>query len=630
MNRLRVAAWVLGSVVASSTVACTPAAPSSRTPTDSPPNGTCELFTLENGQDVCLMSEPQGHSVASQLQAAGGVQVEALTDPATSGPVPTRVDLRSQYLDGCLQVRNQGECGWCVGHAAGATLDALYCAEGCPPPRVSMAHLWSVGHGGTIGDCGPGWYVDEGLAAVASNTLVSESTWPYTNGSRGMNSTRPSSAELAMQGRYGATGYTMIADDADKVTNIKRALASGRAVSVWSGVCFSQGWQNGTTVIDTPTGGCVDGYHAYTIVGYDESTGEFLALNSWGTNWGNGGYMRLTAGFVQTEVKGGGYLHQIDRSHGGCEMPDGGVRDAGTPGDGGSADGGGLDGGTGTGSTSLDSRCAAITDCATCTVTSGCVQCGTACVAADATRTGAADGRSCASVAATPDACPAPSGACAAHTDCGTCAADATCAWCGSRGICVGWPGDAASCSSGDRVATRTDQCNDATHACTAATDCASCQALTGCGWCDSPARSIHATGSEPCVGGGTDHSDRTGCDGYWYGTAGMCPMPDAGMGTDDAGATTDAGVTTTPNDAGACSHAQEPCGMTEDCCSGMICEALSCCGPISSACTTSSDCCAGIECVDGTCACRERGQSCTQTTECCGSDVCRGTCQAP
>ncbi|MBN8611816.1 MAG: C1 family peptidase [Deltaproteobacteria bacterium] len=618
---------------------------------DPRPVGECRLYTISTGDRVCLMTEPQGPAMQRDLATrSDGLVVEALGDPTAPGPLPSRVNLREQYLDGCLQVRNQGECGWCVGHSAGAALDALYCAEGCPPPRVSMAHLWSNGHGGTIGDCGPGWQVADGLAAVTTTALVPESEWPYTNGGRGMTSTRPSNAELMRSGRYRATGHTMIADDANKVDNIRRALASGRTVSVWSGVCFGQGWSNGTGTIPAPMLPCgpmnadgtqqqYDGYHAYTIVGYDDATGEYLALNSWGTGWGDGGYMRLSAGFMQNEVSGGGYLADIDRSAGGCEMPDAGMidagsRDAGPPSDGGPRPDSGVDAGPPADPRVVD-RCAAIADCNRCSVTSGCMSCDGRCVAANATRTGAADGSACGTSATSPEQCAAPMGACAMHADCGACAMDASCAWCGSRNVCVGWPADAAACSSGDRVATRSDQCNDVTGSCATAMTCEACQMLDGCGWCNSSARSIHAVGSEPCVGGGATHADRAACEGDYYGRVGMCPMPDAGM--PDAGPLEDAGPMSGDagpmpgNDAGACSAAQDSCSATRMCCGSLVCNGGSCCGLPSSSCRTGNDCCPGIECVSGRCACRAMGASCRQTVDCCGSTVCRGgTCQRP
>lgn len=600
------------------------------TPPRVEPVGTCNLFTLDDGRRVCLMSEPQGRSVAADMAArSDGVSVEPLLDPSWVGPTPPRVDLREQFLNGCLQVRNQGECGWCVGHAAGAALDALYCEAGCPPARVSMAHLWSSGHGGAIDDCGSGWYVDQGLAAVTSTALVPEADWPYTNGSRGMNETRPSEADLARGGRYRATGYTSLGPGEHSPETIKRVLASGRVAVVSSGVCFGEGWSGGRDVIHAPTAPCgaggaeYDGYHAYSIVGYDEATGEFIGLNSWGTDWGEGGYMRFGADFIESQILDVAYLTDIDRSAGGCELPDAGVPD------GGLSDAGVSDGGAGDAGPSADPRvvaaCEAITDCASCAATSGCLSCDGRCVAANATRDGAADGRSCASTATSTSDCEIPTTECSTLADCGACASAAGCSWCGSRGACVSWPSQSAFCSGSDRVATRSDQCNDVTGACAGATTCDACQALDGCGWCNSASRSIHASGSEPCVGGGAVFSDRTSCEDDYFGAAGECPMPEP----TEAGVDADAGPPRP--DAGSCEAAQGSCGSALECCDSLICVAGSCCGLPSTECSSSGDCCGGVECVEGRCACRPSGASCRQTLDCCGSDVCHGgVCQQP
>jgi hypothetical protein len=656
--------------------------PSVRTPgSHGEPVGHCNYGTISDGQRICLISEPLvplalmrqlGQRQADELGVGtgrSGLRTEDLGDPLAPGPLPTRVDLREDYLAGCLQVRNQGECGWCVGNASAAALDALYCAEGCPPPRVSMPHLWATGHDGAIGDCGPGWWVHEGLGATTTTPLVGETDWAFTGGSRGMNETRPGPADLRMDGRYRATGYSMIVDPNTqpflnrleglpfvgpviaplvtqmKVDRIKRALASGRAVVVASGLCWSEGWDSGAGTLDAPMGPCgpmnpdgtqadYDGHHAYTIVGYDEATGEFLALNSWGTGWGDGGYMRLSAAFVEKEIYSAGYLDQIDRSAGGCEMPDAGMPDAAPAADAGpGVDGGpgsdaGADAGPGPGSR-LAARCAAITDCGRCAVTTGCISCDGRCVAADATRTGAADGSSCTTPITDPAACDPPPSACGAHTDCDGCGRDPSCAWCqrGSGGVCVAWPASAASCS-GTRVATRSDQCNDATGACEAAGTCESCQMLVGCGWCEGRSAGLHSAGAAPCVGGNAERSDRASCDATWHGPGTMCPAPDAGV-EDGGGGAADAGP---PGDAALdCTPAQASCMATTECCDSLVCSDGACCGLPSAACATGADCCPGIPCAMGQCQCRASGESCRATRDCCGSDVCRGgICQRP
>jgi len=654
------------------------------TPTPAALEPTCNRFRLANGQYICLHSRPLGAIVARVDHQHAGAAVEPLTDPNFSGPLEQSVDLRARSLDGCLQVRNQGECGWCVAHAVGAALDGLYCAEGCSPSRVSMPALWEQGHNGMIADndCVPGWQTEDALAAASNGTpLPSESTWAYSGTPRSMLAARPSDMALMMDPRFGATGHGSIAitNDAAQLEQMKRVLSSGRVLVVWSGVCFNNGWQTGTATIQAPMGNCAangtdqyDGYHAYSIVGYDDMTMEFIALNSWGEGWGQGGYMRLSYGFVQQEMQGVGYLSQIDRTHGACT--------------------------TDPMATTIADRCTALTDCDSCAATSGCLFCDGNCVAADATRAAPATG-TCTTTVTTPTQCPAPTGDCTMNADCGSCASAAGCAWCDGRG-CVAWPSDHLACEDSTRIATDAAQCNDTTHACEMATDCATCSALTGCGWCEAASGSIHAGAAGNCFGGNMTAPDRVACDPTaWSPATGMCPMlldggtmADGGIpgggcaslgcgacvttpdctfcpGTQQCIAASDAAscsggtsnsvdtcdtchpfgytctdrfaccdATTNPNiqcirgfceDTSMCGMLGTPCELGgAHCCGGASCglspsSQFQCCLVPNGLCTNDADCCGFERCANGRCRAQAVGESCMNSQECTGGSYC-------
>jgi len=72
---------------------------------------------------------------------------------------------------------------------------------------------------------------------------------------------------------------------------------------------------------------------------------------------------------------------------------------------------------------------------------------------------------------------------CAARTECGACALDG-CGWCASSGRCVEGTSDGpsdGSCGGSDWMPVQ----GACLGACAARTDCASCTATLGCGWCD-------------------------------------------------------------------------------------------------------------------------------------------------
>jgi len=597
---MRVRSLVLSLVLLGPAAACTSVSP--RPPAGDPGASTahCVPGVLDDGRTICLSSEP-----LSGRPAPLGARVEELIDPEDVSPIPPRVDLR-ESLSACLEVRDQSECGWCAGHAAATALDALICAEGCPPDRVSVPHLWSVGAGGAVGDCGPGMYLSTALAAAAETPLVSETDWAFTGGARGMIATRPSDSALDAQGRYRALDVVVILDaapgtapSASQLQRIRRALASGRPVAVATGLCWDDGWDDGLGVIDAPAGPCgqpgyggaagrYDGYHAYVLVGYDDTTGEYIAQNSWGTRWGTGGYVRLTRAFVETQVSGAGYLTRLDQDAAMCEMPP-------------------------------PASCESITDCARCVNTTGCLSCDGRCVASNADRTAPADGSACATTVVHRDRCPAPAGDCSAHANGGACAQAEGCAWSGARGACLPWPSGARSCI-GERVATAADQCNDADRRCEAQTSCSACQALTGCGWCGDDVNNLHGTSHSRCVGGSEALSDRSSCSAdAWHGPGAMCPAPPVTTAPDAGG-----------SDAGMCSPAGETCS-SDTCCGSLVCRGGGCCALVGSPCESATDCCDDTMCIDGTCARHPPGGARPDTILCCGSNVCHGgTCGPP
>lgn len=627
---------------------------------------TCVEVDLDDGRTVCLLS-------ASPVLLAGptsGVSVEALTAFDPSAPLEPSVDLRPRFLDGCLQVRDQGRCGWCVDHSIASALDALYCANGCPPALASIPHLREEAEGAVREDsCSHGLFVTDGLTAAISSWLVNERVWPYAASSRAMRSTRPSSAALASGPRYHASGWESVppTHDAAQLDTMKRVLASGRVLMVSSGVCWRQGWSNGTAVIDVPTGTCgrgpgYDGYHQYVLLGYDDRRREFIGLNSYGESWGDRGYGRFTYEYVRRELDGIYYFDDMMRrtwdDGDACPMPD-------------------------TAPADLEGRCAAIDDCGSCASTLGCLYCDGRCTAAAANGTSPATG-TCTSAVASAEACPVPvSQSCSPAGDCDSCTRRDGCMWCGAR--CVAWPEDRAACS-GRRAAADPPQCAAAVGLCARASDCSTCVAEPGCGWCVGVG----------CVGGESVPDDTECAEEAWTPSGGTCegtppPAPECGAldcltcmttsgcsycpsssecmasseaSTCDGGTTLDVGAcgqcrdrrgtcadrwgccgaATTPTvqcidnfceDTSMCVQSRSRCLLDgADCCGGSMCGlaldgSQRCCTAAGGTCREHADCCGNESCIGGVCRAQAVGAPCLQTQECEGASYCleEGVC---
>ena len=68
---------------------------------------------------------------------------------------------------------------------------------------------------------------------------------------------------------------------------------------VWTSVCVGNQFSNysGGVFSTNESSSCSGGTnHAVVLVGWDDSTGTWLLRNSWGTNWGESGYMRIKYG----------------------------------------------------------------------------------------------------------------------------------------------------------------------------------------------------------------------------------------------------------------------------------------------------------------------------------------------
>lgn len=611
-----VAVVLLAAFVAACAAACTGTTPRQNGRADAGTGerygGTCVPFVLADGRSVCLMSSPSWGS-----SAESGLSVAALTDPASIGTLPRSVDLRSQYMNGCVQVRNQGECGWCVPNAVSFALDSMYCEAGCSAPRASPAHLVANNNGGTIPDCGPGMNVDD-IMMRATQPTVSEESWPSAGGASQTYSMRPDEMTL-MGGPLRATGFqtvertrAMNTADTAFANDIRRTLASGRPVVVVSEVCQGNtGWWSGRPdVLITAERGCspgtgtnpnpaIVGYHAYTIVGYDDNTGEFIAMNSWGNQWGDQGSFRLSRNFVEQKIVSASSFTGIDRSNPDAQCP---MADAGVGGDAGTMN-----------MVNLEDRCAAAAgDCATCTRLAGCAVCGSSCVPRSA---------ACAAGAiTTPNDCPADADdPCDIPRDanCELCTSTGSCTFCNGR--CVDYTRTPGVCD-GTRVAFEYGQCADATRGCEATGNtCGSCLAVEGCGYCQNRNANFHSATQAACIGGDSVGSNRGSCpEGDWvFGGVAAC-MPDAG--TPDAGTTVrDAGT----RDAGSRDGGARDGGARD----GGGRDASTMCKTQGAACSANEECC-NLDCVGGHCGCFPEGTSCSRSNECCGGLLCSGTCQ--
>lgn len=117
-------------------------------------------------------------------------------------------------------------------------------------------------------------------------------------------STVPTAAERVNAARYKIKGFSTIFIGTGQLTTpirLKQALATNHPVAIEMAV--RNGFDllaAGATAVDDDSTSAIRGYHEVLAVGYDAA--GLIVQNSWGTEWANGGFGRISWRVVLTDV----------------------------------------------------------------------------------------------------------------------------------------------------------------------------------------------------------------------------------------------------------------------------------------------------------------------------------------
>jgi len=174
------------------------------------------------------------------------------------------------------KVKNQGSCGSCWAFSTVSAVEAYFAVvKGQKGLDLSEQQVVDCSKNGNQG-CNGGW-PNVALSWVAKNGLTTTAAYPYT--------ARDGTCKTST-GAYKINGP-------HKVSASQASLQSAidqRPVSVCVDASNWSGYRSG---ILSSCGKSTN--HAVTAFGYDAS-GNWKIKNSWGTSWGESGYIRLAAG----------------------------------------------------------------------------------------------------------------------------------------------------------------------------------------------------------------------------------------------------------------------------------------------------------------------------------------------
>lgn len=207
-------------------------------------------------------------------------------DPLMRGALPEFVDL-SSFMPEAGHQGSQGSCvGWAVGYALKTYHEAKENQTVRPTEfdQFSPAFIYNTIKQGD--DCSAGSRITDALNLVQQIGAVSMSDFPYIEGSCEL----PTIAVSERGADFKIKNYNRLGRG--DLFGIQEALSNEKPVVAGMYVFPSfYAWEGNGVYKADPTREVAKDYHAVTIVGYDDANQALKIFNSWGTEWGDDGYV---------------------------------------------------------------------------------------------------------------------------------------------------------------------------------------------------------------------------------------------------------------------------------------------------------------------------------------------------
>jgi C1A family cysteine protease len=235
------------------------------------------------------LSDPTPAAVlAKESTSNDGTDPYAMLDEIKTA-LPASFDWRTQGI--VPAVRNQGGCGSCWAFGTVGVMESAVIKGGGPMTDLSEQFLVSCNKDGW--DCNGGLTATKyhynvlGLNQSAAGAVL-ETSKPYT-------ATNGSCTDVYSH-PYKASGWQFITgSEWTMPTNDQLKTAIYTYGPVTAGVCADNGWNSYSGGVYNPLSNQCSGStnHQIVLVGWDDATQSWILRNSWGSGWGESGYMRI-------------------------------------------------------------------------------------------------------------------------------------------------------------------------------------------------------------------------------------------------------------------------------------------------------------------------------------------------
>jgi C1A family cysteine protease len=177
------------------------------------------------------------------------------------------------------QVKDQGQCGSCWAFSSTGGVEGSW--EVSTGSLVSLSEQQLVDCSKQNSGCNGG-LMDTAFTFYKTKAIASESSYPYT----ARDGTCKTSFTTAIPSG-GVTGYKDVSGASGLMSALNQQPVS---VAIEADQAIFQNYKSGTI-----TSGCGTNLdHGVLAAGYDSTAGYYLVKNSWGSSWGNGGYLQIS------------------------------------------------------------------------------------------------------------------------------------------------------------------------------------------------------------------------------------------------------------------------------------------------------------------------------------------------
>jgi len=185
-------------------------------------------------------------------------------------------------------VKDQGSCGSCWSFSANGASESAHAIFHGTLYSLSEQQLVSCSGSFGNGGCQGGWYYWAWDYEV-STPVTTEAVYPYTSGAHGVTGKCSYAA---------GTGVLYNQSQSDVATDTQSIMAAiyqqPVSVAIEADTSYFQTYKTGVLTNNTLCGTNID--HAVVAVGYGTDPvygGYYLVRNSWGTSWGDQGYVKI-------------------------------------------------------------------------------------------------------------------------------------------------------------------------------------------------------------------------------------------------------------------------------------------------------------------------------------------------